>query len=98
MWDEHPHVLARRAQSLREGEAAAEGVAVGVLVTEDQDLLVGVEELFDLVVEAAGLALRGGYRWSSSVNPTKSEPSAGFRGDPSELSAAGSTSLSSSLI
>ena len=91
-------MLARRAQRLREGEAAAEGVAVGVLVTEDQDLLVGVEELFDLVVEAAGLALRGGYRWSSSVNPTKSEPSAGFRGDPSELSAAGSTSLSSSLI
>ena len=60
-------MLARRAQRLREGEAAAEGVAVGVLVTEDQDLLVCVEELFDLVVEAAGLALRGGYFCSSSV-------------------------------
>ena len=81
MGDQHPHVLARRAQSLREREAAAEGVAVGVLVTEDQDLLVAVDELLDLVVEAAGLALRGGYRWSSSV-----------------VSAAGNTSLSSSVM
>jgi len=67
MRDEHPHVLARGAQRLREGEAAAESVAVGVLVTEDQDLLVGVEELLDLVVEAAGFALRGGYGCSSSA-------------------------------
>jgi len=51
MWDEHPHVLARRAQSLREGEAAAEGVAVGVLVTEDQDLLVRLDQILDLVIE-----------------------------------------------
>jgi len=35
-------VLARGAQRLREREAAAERVAVGVLVTEDQDLLVGL--------------------------------------------------------
>ncbi len=69
MWDEHRHVLARGAQRLREGEAAAKRVAVGVLVTEDQDLLVGLDELLDLVVEAAGFALRGGYRTSSSVNP-----------------------------
>jgi hypothetical protein len=43
-------VLARPAQGLREREAAAEGVAVGVLVAEDQDLLVGLDELLDLVV------------------------------------------------
>jgi hypothetical protein len=43
-------VLARRAQGLGESEAAAERVAVGVLVTEDQDLLVGVDEVLDLVV------------------------------------------------
>jgi hypothetical protein len=60
-------VLARGAQRLREGEAAAECVAIGVLVTEDQDLLVGVDELLDLVVQAAGLALRGGYGCSSST-------------------------------
>jgi hypothetical protein len=69
MWDEHPHVLAGCAQRLCEGEAAAEGVAVCVLVTEDQDLLVGADELLDLVVEAAGLALGGGYRSSSWGNP-----------------------------
>ena len=68
MRDEHPHMLARGAKRFGEGEAAPERVAVGVLVTEDQDLLIGVEELFDLVVEAAGLGLRGGYRSSSSVN------------------------------
>jgi len=66
MWDQDPHMLARGAQRLGEGEAAAECVAVGVLVTEDQDFRVGVEELLDLVVETAGLALRGGYRCSSS--------------------------------
>ncbi len=74
-------MLARSAQRLREGEAAAKRVAVGVLVTEDQDLLIGLEELLDLVVEADGVALRGGYRSSSTV-----------------LSAAGSTSLSSSFM
>ena len=45
MWDQDPHMLARGAQRLGEGEAAAECVAVGVLVTEDQDFRVGVEEL-----------------------------------------------------
>jgi len=54
-------VLAGGAQSLREGEAAPERVAVGVLVTEDQDLLIRVDELLDLVVKIAGLAGRGGY-------------------------------------
>jgi hypothetical protein len=43
-------VLARPAEGLRERQAAAEGVAVGVLVAEDQDLLVGLDELLDLVV------------------------------------------------
>jgi hypothetical protein len=43
-------VLARRSQRLREGKAAAERVAVSVLVTEDQDLLVGLDEVLDLVV------------------------------------------------
>jgi hypothetical protein len=65
MRDEHRHVLAPGAQRLRESEAAAKRVAVRVLVTEDQDLLVGLDELLDLVVEAAGVALRGGYRSSS---------------------------------
>jgi hypothetical protein len=65
MWDEHRHVLACGAQRLREGEAAAQRVAVGVLVTEDQDLLVGLDELLDLVVEADCFALRGRYRSSS---------------------------------
>jgi hypothetical protein len=43
-------VLARGTQGLSEREAAAERVPVGVLVTEDQDLLVGLNELLDLVV------------------------------------------------
>jgi hypothetical protein len=58
-------MLARGAQRLREAEAAPERIAVGVLVTEDQDLLVGVDELLDLGVEAAGFTLGGGYRASS---------------------------------
>jgi hypothetical protein len=44
-------VLAGRAQSLGKREAAAKGVPVGVLVPEDEDLLVRVDELFDLVVD-----------------------------------------------
>jgi len=43
-------VLARRSQGLGEREAAAERVAVGVLVSEDQDLLVRLDEVLDLVV------------------------------------------------
>jgi len=54
-------VLAGGAQSLGEGEAAAQRVAVGVLVAEDQDLLVGVDELLDLVVQVPGLGRCGGY-------------------------------------
>jgi hypothetical protein len=37
-----------RLQRLGEGEAAAERVAVGVLVAEDQDLVVLLDELADL--------------------------------------------------
>jgi len=44
-------VLARGAQRLGERKAAAERVAVGVLVAEDQDFLVGGDELPDLVVK-----------------------------------------------
>jgi hypothetical protein len=43
-------VLASRPQGLREREAAAQGVAVRILVSEDQDLLVGLDEVLDLVV------------------------------------------------
>ena len=65
MRDQHPYVLPRSAQRLREREAAAERVAVGVLVTEDQDLLVGLEELLDLVIQVRDLGLGGGYVTSS---------------------------------
>src|ERR1700687_1827056 len=58
--DEHPHVFARGAQSLGEREAAPERVAVGILVTEDQDPLVGVDELLDLAVDV-GCLLGGSY-------------------------------------
>jgi hypothetical protein len=54
-------VLARGAERLREREAAPQRVAVRVLVSEDQDLLVGVEELFDLVVQVVGLGRGRGY-------------------------------------
>ena len=58
---EHPDVLALGAQRLREREAAPESVAVGVLVAEDQDLLVGVDQVFDLVVQVGLVAFDGGY-------------------------------------
>src|SRR5260370_1026842 len=65
-WDEHPDVLARAAQRLREREAASERVPVGVFVPEDQDLLVGVDQLLDLVVNMRCL-LRSGYDGSSGA-------------------------------
>jgi len=68
--DEHPDVFARCAQRLRKRKAAPKGVAVSVLVTEDQDLLVGVDQLLDLVINVRRL-LSGGYAGSSGV------PSAG---------------------
>ena len=42
-------MLAGRPQSLGKGKAAAEGVPVRVLVAEDEDLIIGVDELFYLV-------------------------------------------------
>jgi len=48
--DHDRHRLAGGAKRLTERQAAAQGVPVGVLVAEDQDLLVGINELFDLVV------------------------------------------------
>jgi hypothetical protein len=47
-------VFARSAQSLGERQAAAERVPVCILVAEDEDLIVGVDELLDLVVEIGG--------------------------------------------
>jgi hypothetical protein len=43
-------VLAGGAQRLRECQAATERVTVGILVSEDQDLLVGLDQVPDLVV------------------------------------------------
>jgi hypothetical protein len=54
-------MLPGRSKRLGKRQAAAERVAVRVLVPEDQDLIVGVDELFDLVVEISTFALRGGY-------------------------------------
>src|SRR6266851_5378029 len=54
------------SEGFGESETAAEGVTVGVLVSEDQDLLVGVDEVFDLVVLMTGRGLRGCYFLSSS--------------------------------
>ena len=59
--DENPYLFAPRPQRFGEGEAAAERIAVGVLVTEDQDLLVGVDQVLDLVVEMRLVALCGDY-------------------------------------
>src|SRR5260370_8737571 len=67
-WRYHdPCVLAGRSQRLGKGEAAAQCVSVGVLVPEDQDLLVGFDEIPDLVVLVSSAALRGSYVFSSSV-------------------------------
>jgi hypothetical protein len=60
-WHEHPDLFALRSERLGKGETAAQRVAVGVLVAEDEDLLVGVDQLFDLVVDVRVVALGGGY-------------------------------------
>jgi hypothetical protein len=80
--DQDPHVFARGSQSLGEREAAPEGVAIGVFVAEDQDLLVGVDQLLDLVINVEGL-LRLGYDFVPS---------------PFSGPLCGSTSFSSSLM
>ena len=66
--DQHPHMLAGSLQCLRECEAAAERVPVRILVAEDQDLLVGLDQLPDLVVERSRLRPCGGYRSTSSAS------------------------------
>jgi hypothetical protein len=49
VWDHHPDRLAPALERFGEGQAAAEGVAVGVLVAEDQDLVVLVDQSPELV-------------------------------------------------
>jgi hypothetical protein len=49
MRDDHPHRLALGSESLGERQAAAEGVAVGVFVPEDEDLVVAVDQSLQLV-------------------------------------------------
>jgi hypothetical protein len=56
-----------RAERLGEREAASERVAVGVLVPEDQDLLVRLDQVLDLVVEVRFVPLRAGYCSESSA-------------------------------
>jgi hypothetical protein len=62
---ENPDVLAFATKGVGESQAAAEGVAVRVFVAEDQDLLVRVDEVFDLVVKVRPVAFRGGYGFGS---------------------------------
>jgi hypothetical protein len=52
--DHDPHRLAPGAQRLGEGQAAAERVAVGVLVAEDEDLAVAVDQRFELIERLRG--------------------------------------------
>jgi hypothetical protein len=59
-----------RTERLGEGEAAAEGVAVGILVAEDQDLLVRIDQILDLVVKVRLVGLGVGYRACSSSEGT----------------------------
>jgi hypothetical protein len=62
---EHPNLLAGGSQCLRKCKAAAKRVPVRVLVTEDEDLLVGVDEILDLVELDVDAGLGGVYRLSS---------------------------------
>src|SRR6266516_5754142 len=103
---ERTDFLAFGAQRFREREAAAEGVAVGVLVAEDQDLLVGVDQVLDLVVEVWFVELRGRYRCCSSSPfmgrwPFPRHSRGGgdeAAGGPGSEGVAGSTSFNSSEI
>src|ERR1700688_2143639 len=87
--NEHPHLLSSRAQRLGKREAAAEGVPVRILVSKDEDLLVGVDELFDLVVDVC-LGVWAGYFVSSLLSSMVATSACS--------GAAGRTSLSSSLM
>src|SRR5438094_1794326 len=67
--NQHPDILALRPECFGEGEAAAKRVAVGVLVAEDQDLLVGLDQVPDVVIQVRLVPLRGGYGLGSSPSP-----------------------------
>jgi len=60
-WYQHRRLLAGGAKRLRKSQAAAKRVPIRVLVTEDEDLLVGVDEVFDLVELVVDAGLRGSY-------------------------------------
>src|SRR5882762_9503308 len=69
--DEHPHFFAGGLQRLGEGKAAPERVSIGIFVAEDQDLLVGLDQLLDLVVDGRR-PLGGGYDSPSAASPLAS--------------------------
>ena len=66
---QHPDVFSFCAKRLGKREAAAQRVAVGVLVAEDQDLLVGLDQVPYVVVQVRFVPLRCGYGLGSSVSP-----------------------------
>ena len=66
---EDPDVFALGPQSFRESQAAAERVAVGVLVAEDQDLLVRVDQVLDLVIQMRLVEFGGRYGFGPSSTP-----------------------------
>src|ERR1700674_2804691 len=64
--DEHPHLLACRFERLRKRKAAAKRVPIRILVAEDEDLVVGIDEILDLVELVVNSRLGGGYGVPSS--------------------------------
>src|SRR5207237_679620 len=75
-WRRNDHVgpLAARLQGLREGKAAAQRVAVCVLVAEDQDLVVAVDQLLQLV---DARQLRDAHRGPSSAGGSATSAGSG---------------------
>jgi hypothetical protein len=62
---QHRRLLACGAKRLRKRQAAAKCVPIRVLVTEDEDLLVGIDEVFDLIELIVDAGFRGSYGLSS---------------------------------
>ena len=62
---QHRRLLAGKAKRLRKREAAAKRVPIRVLVTENENLLVGVDEVFDLIELVVDAGFRGSYVLSS---------------------------------
>jgi hypothetical protein len=58
-------MFACRFERLRKSQAAAKRVSIRVLMTEDEDLLVGIDEVFDLIELVVDAGLRGSYGLSS---------------------------------